>query len=122
MDSQKLNVGTSGGTQSAAKSNLQAPAGAGLTGARSSSVQQGTAAQALTSNQGVKLSNRPVTTVSLNQAQTQTQAQAQSKPPTIVDKPKELNPVLLGVTVLFFLVAIVLVWSTMRSVKSTTKY
>lgn len=120
MDSQKLNVGTSGGTQSAAKSNLQAPAGAGLTGARSSSVQQGTAAQALTSNQGVTLSNRPVTTVSLNQAQAQTQAQ--SKPATIADKPKELNPLLLGVTVLFFLTAIVLVWSTMRSVKSTTKY
>lgn len=120
MDSQKLNVGTSGGTQSAAKSNLQAPAGAGLTGTRSSNVQQGTAAQTLTSNQGITLNTRPVTTVSLNN--TKVQNQTQSRPATIADKPRELNPLLLGVTVLFLLAAIILAWSTMRSVKNTTKY
>lgn len=119
MDSKQLTVGSNGGSQTAAKSNLQAPTGAGITGTNSSRVQTGTTQNLLTSTTGVALRNQAPTTVSLD---TKTQTQAQSKASPEPTKQADTNPFLFGMTALFVLIGLVLLWNTIRSAKNTTDY
>ncbi len=78
----------------------------------SQAIQPGTAANLLNSTQGIPLNNVPVPLVSLNTST--------ATPPASIPPHPAINPVLGGLSVLLFVVAIGLFVLTSRSTKNTT--
>jgi cobalamin biosynthesis Mg chelatase CobN len=109
-----LTATTNSGSQSTTQSPQTAGAGNNST-AQTGSVQPGTAANVLTSQNGISLQQTQLSTVSLAApSATQTGVSATPK--------HHFNPFLLIVAVILFLVAAGFFWNTMRSVNSTTDY
>jgi cobalamin biosynthesis Mg chelatase CobN len=105
-------------TNSASQSTTQSPqsAGAGNNNtAQSGSVQPGTAANVLTSQNGISLQQTQLSTVSLaSSSNTQT---------NITPAPaKHINPFLLVVAAVLFLLAVWMFFSTTKTVNNTTEY
>lgn len=110
----QLTTTTSSGQQGTTQSP-QAAGQAGNTGTQATSVQPGTATALLDGQNGVPLHGQALTVVNINAA-TATVAQPASKPTA----KRHINAPLMGVSVFFLAVAIVLFWLTSRSVKTTT--
>lgn len=110
----QLTTTTSSGQQGATQSP-QTAGQAGNTGAQASSVQPGTAADLLNSQNGVPLHAQALTIVNVNPATTSI---AQATPKTVAKR--HINTPLMGVSIALLLIAIILFWMTSRSVKSTT--
>jgi hypothetical protein len=105
-------------TNSASQNTTQSPqtAGAGNNStAQAGSVQPGTAANVLTSQNGISLQQTQLSTVSL--------APASNTQTNITPAPaRHINPFLVIVAVILFLIAAWMFLSTTRSVNSTTEY
>lgn len=110
-DTAKLTTTTGGGAQ-ATTQNPQVATQDNQT-QNSTTVQPGTAANLLTSTTGIPLNNVPVPLVSLNTSTATTT-------PTPVQPRQAVNPVLGGLSILLFVVAIGLFVLTSRTSKSTT--
>ncbi|HZL08264.1 MAG TPA: hypothetical protein VFC50_03660 [Candidatus Dormibacteraeota bacterium] len=98
--------------------NLQPTGQGSIGGTSSSSVQPDTANSLLSGGQGVPIQGTALSTVNLNPPATATASKPTVAAP--VKPPHHANTVFLGFSGLLFLVAIVLFWTTSRSVKSTT--
>lgn len=117
MNGDTLTTGSSSGTQGSTQ-NPQASTGISNLGTQASSLQTGTASSALSKSTaaGIRLQNNPLSGVTLSTA-------AASTPDTTARAPHHsINPALLIIAVLLFVVAIGLFVSTTRSAKTTTKY
>jgi hypothetical protein len=111
-----LSTSSNSGEQTTTQSP-QASVGSAPATANASSVQPGTAAAVLTSQNGQTLHPTSLNSVTLGASSTQTVAATAQPAPA-----KHFNYGLGGVAVVLFLVAVLLFWTTSRSVKSTTKY
>ena len=111
-----LPVTSNNGSQSASSQNLQAPTGAGVAPAQTSKVQPTQSAALLRGGNGLQLNAAtPVTTVPL--AASGQSSTAQPAPQ------KHFNYGLTGLSIVLFIIAVLLFWSTSRSaVKSTPKF
>jgi hypothetical protein len=106
----------SGGSQSATgQSNLQAPGTGNPTSTVGGKVQPGTPTSQLTSGNGISLNPTPLTTVSLKSAS------STSTPKPVAPK-QQINPVLFGLAIGLFLVALALFWAIARSGKKHNQY
>jgi len=88
-------------------------------GARSGSVQPGTATSVLTSQQGVALHATALPSITIGATPTQTSAV--SNPPSPPAPKHHINPTLLGFPALLVIVAVVLFWTARRAEKITTE-
>jgi hypothetical protein len=120
MATDQLTTTTGSQSQTTAQAgNLQPTGQAGDTATNSSDVQPGTATSLLSSQQGgVPLHGTSLSQVSLNNPTPAALPVATTT--TTVVKPHHVNTVFLGFSGLLFVVAVILFWTTSRSVKSTT--
>jgi hypothetical protein len=113
MNENSLPTISGSGTQSTTQNPQSAGNSAG-SGASASSVQPGTAPAALDiQTSGVPLTNKGLTTIALPQT---SGAVAQTAPPARAN-----SPLMTGVSVLFFLLAIAIVAAILLPAKNTTK-
>ncbi|HEY5152618.1 MAG TPA: hypothetical protein VII55_01455 [Candidatus Saccharimonadales bacterium] len=111
-------TGNSQSQTTAQGSSLQPTGQASGTGATSTNLQPGTATSLLSSGQGgVSLHGTALSTVNLNAPAASTSSTAVTKP---VQTTHHASPVLLAFPAALVVVALVLFWTTSRSVKSTT--
>src|SRR5487761_1621130 len=102
-----LSTGLGGGTQTTTQDPQNSTQASSL--GQSQNVQTGTAVSLLDSHTGIPLNNTIVPTVSLS---TGTPHTAPPMPPATSHH--GLNPVLLGLSLLLFVVAVALFWATSR--------
>jgi hypothetical protein len=104
------------------QANTQSPqtsAGSGSpTGTPGKNVQPGTATSLLNGgSEGVPLTSTALSVVSLN-----TSTRATTQPQATKPQNHHLNPVLLTIVIVFFVLAVIFFWQTARSAKNTTNY
>lgn len=117
-DTQLTTTGSGSGAQAATQSP-QSVGQSPSSGAQASSVQPGTATSLLNGQSGVTLRTTALSTVNLDGGNAaSTAASLPANPPA----KHHANPALFGFSGLLLVVAVVLFWTTSRSVKNTTQY
>ena len=116
-DSQTLTTGTNSGTQTSTDSPQSATSSGFSSGAPSSAVQPVVGGSQLNTGgtNGIPLQNNQVTTVNLSQTST-----AVTHATTTPQATHQTNPVLAGIAIVLFVVALGLYWYTNHSSKNTT--
>jgi len=116
-----LTTAPASGSQGTTQNPQTVPSGRAISGAstQSSGVQPGTASDVLTSQNGLSLSNSPLTTVSLDNASAETGSTVAAAPAA----PKaehHVNAVFLMAAAVLVVAAMAFFWTINRSAKNTT--
>lgn len=108
---------TGGGQDPTTQNNLQASGETTLNNGLGGKVQPGIAADQLKSDQGISLNPTALSTVDLSTAATGTTATVQAEPAK-----HAFNPMLLGISIALFIIAVVMFYITSQSGKKHNQY